>query len=82
MILFFGYVILKIVRCREPTEREFSIVNSVWIWYFVRVSVFWPRRSRGLKTKSNHFIFWLRGCLVNSDMQGTNIMRIYKCLTY
>jgi hypothetical protein len=21
-------------------------------------------------------------CLVNSDMQGTNIMRIYKCLAY
>jgi hypothetical protein len=30
--------------------------------------------------QGNNFIFWLRGCLVNSDMQGTNIMRIYKCL--
>jgi hypothetical protein len=32
------------------------------------------------QTRLNNFIFWLRGSLVNSDIQGTNIMRIYKCL--
>jgi hypothetical protein len=39
-------------------QREFSIVNSVWIWYFVRVSVFWPRRTPRLENKQGQIILF------------------------